>query len=199
MGWCASPDIFYSEKTKENEINIFIDHAPYNKSALNLVSNFNSVLKIIINEFPDKLISVYHQNDEGIVKWNFTCDSNLNNPYNRQIKVPYLKIADIYRKIHIFCASHKESAGLSSIEVAMCGAKLYIPLDLYGRPFLKADLLSKHIEHKLLIFNGLFMKRQFVLDIRKGIDKNKNRNKVLNSTKHTWKHAAQVIENTILK
>jgi hypothetical protein len=199
IGWCASPDVFYSEDTKINEINIFIDHAPYNKNALNLVSSYFNALKIITNKFPEKIISVYHQNDEGIVKWDFKGNQNVSRVYNREKKTPYLTIADIYRKIHIFCVTHKESAGLSSIEAAMCGAKLYIPKDLFGRSFIHNDLVDKSIEHKFLSFKGLSVKKQLILDINNGINKAKNRNQVLNSSKHTWQDAAKIIKNTILK
>ena len=37
IGWCASPDIFYPEETNNNEINIFIDHAPYNRKAMSVL------------------------------------------------------------------------------------------------------------------------------------------------------------------
>jgi hypothetical protein len=197
IGWCASPEIFYPEKVKNNEINIFIDHAPYNKKALNLVNSYYNALKKVHKIFPDKKISVYHQNDAGIVQWNFKNDKGVNSIYDRQKKTPYLTIAETYKKIHIFCVTHKESAGLSSIEAAMCGAKIYIPKDLYGRSLIQPDLSDDSIVYKHLSFNGIFMKNQFIRDIKNGIDKFENRQILLHSSKHTWHSAAQIIKSII--
>ena len=70
-GWNAEPEIFYPENIPDNEINIFIDHAPYSSHVLNYVEKYYSILNKIVKKFPEKQINVYHQNDLGIVKWNF--------------------------------------------------------------------------------------------------------------------------------
>lgn len=194
-GWCAEPSLFYPENNND-EFNIFIDHAPYSLKSTNYIEKYyNALLKLIKNN-TDKKITVYHQNDFGIVKWDFTNDLNLKTIYNRSIKVPYLSVAEVYRKIHIFCFTHKESAGLSGIEAAMCGAKLYIPTDILGRSFIKKDLLNKNINYKIFYPNNYILEKQFQKDICLGINKNLNHEK-LKFSSNTWKSASKIISKAI--
>lgn len=196
-GWCAEPDIFYPESLDCDEFNVFIDHAPYSSKSLNYIEKYHNVLSKIVKIYPEKKINIYHQNDYGIVKWNFTDDLNLKKTYNREIKVPYLNIAKVYRKIHIFCFTHKESAGLSGIEAAMCGAKLYIPTDIIGRTFIKKDLLHKDLEYKVLPPIESYILRQFKKDIKSGFSRKENYERIKKSN-HNWINAAHLIKDTII-
>jgi hypothetical protein len=195
-GWCAEPDVFYPIKIDKDEFNIFIDHAPYSLKSTNYIEKYYNALSKLIKNNKDKKITVYHQNDFGIVKWDFTNDLNLKTIYNRSIKVPYLSIAEVYRKIHIFCFTHKESAGLSGIEAAMCGAKLYIPTDILGRSFIKKDLLNKNINYKIFYPNNYILDRQFHKDICLGINKKLNHEK-LKFSSNTWENASKIISKVI--
>lgn len=195
-GWCAEPEVFYPKNIKKNEFNIFIDHAPYSDNALNYIEKYYKVLSKIVQSHPKKRINIFHQNNSGIVKWDFINDQDLNKIYNRKIKIPYLEIAEIYRKIHIFCLTHKESAGLSAIEAAMSGAKLYIPTDFIGRPFIKKDLLHKGLNYKILTPITYLLYKQFNKDINEPFSRTDSSNRVKESN-HTWKNAAKIIYNHI--
>jgi hypothetical protein len=195
-GWCAEPSIFFPDVINEDEFNIFIDHGPYSEGALNYVPKFHSTLKKVKDKYPVRKFNIYHQNNEGLIKWNFEDNKNISNVYDRNVKVPYLDIAEVFKKIHIFCFTHKESAGLSGIEAASAGAKLYIPKDLIGRKFIKDDLLNNVINYEILLPINYFFYKQFVKDIEKGIDRKANHNRIVNS-KNTWESAANVIYNTI--
>ncbi len=195
-GWCAEPKVFYPEEINEKEFNIFIDHAPYSKGALNYVNKFHSALDKVINKYPEITFNVFHQNNDGLIKWNFKDDKYLKNVYDRNVKVPYLDIANVIRKTHVFCFTHKESAGLSGVEAALAGAKLYIPKDLMGRTLIKGDLLNDNLNYEIMRpFTHCFYK-QFIKDVEKGIDRKLNHKKIANS-KNTWESAANIIYKNI--
>ena len=195
-GWCAEPEVFYPEEINEKEFNIFIDHAPYSEGALNCINKFHSALRKVISNYPDITFNVFHQNNEGLVKWNFKDDKYLRNIYDRNVKVPYLDIANIFRRIHVFCFTHKESSGLSGVEAALAGAKLYIPKDLMGRTLIKGDLLTDNLNYKIVRpFTHCFYK-QFIKDVEKGIDRKLN-HKRLSKSNNTWESAANIIYNII--
>ena len=195
-GWCAEPKVFYPEEINKKEFNVFIDHAPYNDKALNYVYKYHFALKSIINKYPEINFNIFHQNNDGLIKWNFKDDKNLKNRYDRNVKVPYLDIANIFRKIHVFCFTHKESAGLSGIEAALAGAKLYIPMDFIGRTLIKRDLLNDIENYEIMLpFSHCFYK-QFIKDIENGIDRKLNHQQIANSN-NTWESAANIIYKNI--
>ena len=195
-GWCAEPEVFYPEKIDKNEFNVFIDHAPYSEGALNYISKFHAALDKVIARYPDRVINVYHQNNEGLIKWNFKYDSDLNSIYTRNRKVPYLDIAKLIRKMHVFCYTHQESAGLSGIEAAMAGAKLYIPTNILGRTLIKRDLLKDGVNHDIMLPYVCKFYDQFVMDIEKGIDRKLNHERLAYS-KNTWENASNIIHDII--
>jgi len=195
-GWCAEPSVFYPEDLENEEFNVFIDHAPYSKASLNYISKFHWALNKVVKKHSNINFNIYHQNNNGLIMWDFKSDSNLSKVYDRAIKVPYLDIAEVFRKIHIFCFTHKESAGLSGIEAASAGAKLYIPQDIMGSAFIKEDLLKDAISYKKLKPFGFCIYNQFMKDIKTGIDRKANHENVLNSN-NTWEAAAKVIFNCI--
>lgn len=195
-GWCAEPEIFCPNLVPEKTFNVFIDHSPYSAKSINVVKKFYKALKKIHLENKDIILNVYHQNNNGIEKWDFDRNTSFMPTYNREIKVPYLELIKVYKTIHFFCFTHKESAGLSGIEAAMAGAKLYVPRDYLWRTFIKKDLLDPNIEYKILApFSHVFY-RQFKKDIKRGIKKVMNHYR-LKETDHTWEKAAKIIYNSI--
>ena len=195
-GWCAEPEVFYPEETNEIEFNVFIDHGPYHAKAINYISKFHAAIDKVIARYPDRVINVYHQNNEGLIKWNFKDDSDLNSIYTRNRKVPYLDIAKLIRKMHVFCYTHQESAGLSGIEAAMAGAKLYIPTNILGRTLIKRDLLKDGVNHDIMLPYVCKFYDQFVMDIEKGIDRKLNHERLAYS-KNTWENASNIIHDII--
>ena len=59
-----------------------------------------------------------------------------------QLKFLIWKLRKYIEKFTFFVFSHKESAGLSGIEAAMCGAKLYIPTDTFNRSFIQKKFIK---------------------------------------------------------
>jgi len=196
-GWCAEPEVFFPNLNNNRDLNIFINHAPYSSEAKNFISKYYCALKKIKKKFSELNINVFHQNNNGIVKWDFTENNFLNDTYDRTIKIPHLRIAEFYKRIHIFCVTHKESAGLSAIEAAMCGAKIYIPFDNYGRKFIKNDLFNKNIDHTFLFPFIDSIYKQFEKDIINPVDKENNHNN-LKISENTWEFAAKIIHKTLL-
>jgi len=195
-GWCSDPELFKPDNVGKSDFNIFIDHPPYSDNSLNYVKKYFKALKDINNHFPSVNFNIYHQNNSGIIKFNQIEKSSLDKVYDRTIKVPYDKIIDVIKNIHVFCYTHKESAGLSGIEAASSGAKLYIPSDFLGRTFVKKDLLNKTIDYKIIYPLSFIFKKEFYNDIKQGINKNTNRQMFINS-ENTWFNAAKTIYETI--
>ena len=194
-GWCAEPDLFYPKKNKN--FNIFIDHAPYNINAKNYVPDFYASTKRIVKEFPEINFNVYHQNNDGIVKWNFINDGDITAIYNRKVKVSYKEIINCIKEIHIFCYTHEESAGLSGVEAACAGAKLYIPRSFFGKTCIKRDLLDDAISFAILPFNKNLYYDQFMTDINNTVNRDDN-HKRFSRSKHTWKSASEIIKKVLL-
>ena len=78
----------------------------------------------------------------------------------------------------------------------MCGAKIYILTDYFNRSFLKKDLLNDNLNYKILYPINQLIKIQFKKDLKKGIDKNENHEK-LKFSSNTWKSASEVIAKAI--
>ena len=98
--------------------------------------------------------------------------------------------------MHVFCYTHRESAGLSGIEAAMAGAKLYIPSNILGRTLIKRDLLKDGVNHDIILPYVCKFYDQFVMDIEKGIDRKLNHERLAYS-KNTWENASNIIHDII--
>ena len=195
-GWCAEPNLFFPEFVENLQFNIFIDHAPYTIASKNYISLYYNALKRIVIDFPKIKFNIYHQNNNGIILWNFESEDNLNHIYNRKIKVPYVDVIEIMKKIHIFCYTHEESAGLSGIEAACAGSKLYIPTNFFGKTCIKKDLLNSRIDYSILSPLSCFIYNRFKKDILKGINRKENHLNISNSN-HTWKSASEKITEVL--
>ncbi len=174
MGWCADPGFCYPIHIPKDEINVFIDHPPYSLKAPNCTFEYYKAFKEIKQKYPHIKLKVYHQNNKGIVKCDFegkdTFDSSL---YVRANKVPWKEMIETYKRMHIFCITHPESACLSAIEAAMCGAKLYIPKDGWGRTFLGGDLIKDGVAYSVFRCNPKSIVSTFLKDMKDGFEREK--------------------------
>jgi len=191
-GWPADPDICFPEVVGEDQINIFVDHSWY-RGGLDCSRLYFNTFKCIIRDCPNFYFNVYRQNNDGVVKWNL--DGEFKEPrYLRSNKVPYLDILKYYRKCHIFCVTHPESAGLAAIEAAMCGAKLYVP-SFFGRSFISKGLLKDGINYKTVKMNKKSIISALREDIKNGFDRYALHNSLLKT--NTWKVAAANIHRAL--
>ncbi|MGR8932918.1 MAG: hypothetical protein ACU837_00840 [Gammaproteobacteria bacterium] len=194
-GWCAEPDFFAPEKKSQNEFNVFVDHACYvhRLNNISMVPFYHKIFAELQTE-NRRNINVYHQNNDGLIRWRFSLEEakNAGAIYDRKAKVSYTEIAALFKKIDVFCSTHKESAGLSAIEAAMAGAKLYIPQDIFFQSFIKKDLLDDLPAKQIFYpFAGIFG-RLIKKDIEAGIDRAENHSR-LSRSEHTWQKAVQQI------
>ena len=196
-GWPAEPELCFPEPVPENEINIFVDHGLY-KKGIDCSRIYFDAFKETAQLYPNLSFNVYRQNNDGIVKWNLNGDYD-ETRFVRSSKVPYLEMLKYYRRSHIFCATHPESAGLAAIEAAMCGAKLYVPSS-YFQSYISRDLLKDGVVFKS--FNCL--KKNIVealqSDIICGFDEREKQRKMQHEMllkTNTWKNVALKIDKVL--
>lgn len=192
MGWCADPDICRPIETPSDEINVFVDHHPYNPKAPDCTLFYYHAFRKISEMNLGITLNVFQQNNEGIIKWSFEgSEAPDSGPYVRANKVPWLELIERYKKMHIFCLTHPESAGLSAIEAAMCGARLYIPKYRLNRLFISEDLLSRGIEYRYFRRSAGQIMKTLAKDIEEGFDREANHRRLKET--NSWQRAAEHI------
>lgn len=192
MGWSADDESCYPVDVPDDEFNVFVDHGHYDGK--DYTSLYYNALREIVRGFPDRKINVFNQNNEGIVKWDFKNEYKCQ-LYRREAKVSWMDIIEHYRRSHVFCLTHRESAGLSIIEAAMCGAKIYIPCD--KTPFISEDLIKGGLYHEIVPCDLNIIEAAIRRDIINGVDRTKNHERVKQT--NSWEIATDVIYKTIKK
>lgn len=196
MGWSADADECFPESIPDNEFNVFIDHGPYDLKEDDLTMDYINALKAVRKLRPEKTINVYIQDNNGVVKLNLD-DIYKPELYIRINKVPWPTVISYYRRCHVFCVTHRESAGLAVIEAAMCGAKIYVPRGRDRNYFISKNLLRQGVNY--FIFSSLknkamneeTLEKEFLKDLGKGIDRRLLHNKL--SSTNSWENAAENI------
>jgi hypothetical protein len=118
-----------------------------------------------------------------------------NEQYVRANKIPWPEMMEAYRKTDLFCLTHIESAGLSSIEAAMCGARLLIP-KLNGVSFINRALIHDRMDVLMPKCNVADVKKAISDSIKKGIDRKANHAQL--SVKNNWSVAAKNIAKALI-
>lgn len=127
IGWAADPDYLYPEQSS-SELRILIDHPYYKDGQPDITealtvdttmfahtgawqTHFKSVkVRRLINGGAEDVTI----NDAPLKKF-------------ERVHVPFPDIASEYRKTHVYVATHKESVGLTCLELAYCGALIVAP------------------------------------------------------------------------
>ena len=127
IGWAADPEFLYPDQ-KADELRILIDH-PYYKSGTPDITTAvvnDTVLFAQSGSWREKFktIRVRRLVNGGAEDVNF--DKPDVRPFDRQ-HVPFGDIVREYRKSLVYCVTHKESVGLTCLELAYCGAMVVAP------------------------------------------------------------------------
>lgn len=122
IGWAADPKLLYPEQSK-TELRILIDH-PYYKSGTPDITQ--AVTEDVVafahtSLWQDrfKTIKVRRLINGGAEDVTL---ANVNTKQFDRKHVPFSEIAREYRKAHIYMVTHKESVGLTCLELGYCGA-----------------------------------------------------------------------------
>ncbi|WP_135081498.1 hypothetical protein [Terasakiella sp. SH-1] len=185
MGWSAAAK-YCTPNQKKEPTRIFLDHGHY--SGDDFTGVFVSALNKLSLDTSIPQFEVYLQENKGIGSWPLGTSWH-DEKYDRQQKVSWPDIMSEYGKSHIFCVTHRESAGLGVIEAAMSGALIYIPHE--GSPFIRSELLETGLKHRLLPLNEEYIYKQLKADIIKGVHCQENREMVERT--HDWSIAAKRI------
>jgi hypothetical protein len=122
IGWAADPDLLYPDQ-KRGELRILIDH-PYYKQGQPDITEAVTIDAVTFARFGAwqeryKTIKLRRLINGGAE------DIDIRHPqfkpFDRQ-HVPYDDICTEYRKASVYMVTHKESVGLTCLEMAYCGA-----------------------------------------------------------------------------
>ncbi|MEL6746948.1 MAG: hypothetical protein AAFO79_03930, partial [Pseudomonadota bacterium] len=168
----------------------FLDHANY--AGDDFTGIFIDALNNLACAPGIPAFQVRYQGNDGIVDhplgqpW-------VDEPYDRQRKVPWTEMMKQYAHVDLFCVTHRESAGLGVIEAASSGATVVVPTA--GTPFIARELLNDTLPHRTTALTAAAV-RQIIGDLLvQGIDRQANHDCV--SKAHDWSLAAQRIAATV--
>ncbi|MCB1652297.1 MAG: glycosyltransferase [Alphaproteobacteria bacterium] len=184
MGWCASPAYCYPQE--DQTFTVFVDHGHY------AGDDYTDVVMQALRSL-DADVRVFIQGNDGVMEWDLS-QGWRPETYQRANKVPWAQMMSYYRRAHLFCLTHKESAGLSSIEAAMSGARLVIP-HLNGQAFLHEGLLQPPLDFKLVACDVEALRTCFEEQIQRGVDKQANHKALKEHS--SWDQAAQRIYDVL--
>ncbi|MFC1808890.1 hypothetical protein ACFL3D_02050 [Candidatus Omnitrophota bacterium] len=198
IGWCADPNACCPTLLNEKEINIFIDHPPYSTKVPNATYQYYDACKKFKKSNPLLKVTVYQQTNSGIKVFDLESNEKKEKDvYIRTNKVPWIDMMQLYKKIHFFCITHPESACLSAIEAAMCGAVLCIPLYRFNRPFIPRELLAHNLKHELFRYHFGNVCKLFQKHHNAGFSRIQNHKNL--SLTNSWDIAAQRIYESLNK
>jgi hypothetical protein len=146
IGWAADPDLLHPEQ-KSSELRILIDH-PYYKSGQPDITEAATVDTTMFahtgawQAYGYKTAKVRRLINGGAE--DVTINDAPLKAFERQ-HVPFPDICSEYRRTHVYCATHKESVGLTCLELAYCGALVVAPTGM-----IYPDRLAtvRHIEYE---------------------------------------------------
>jgi len=107
------------------ELRILVDHRMANRN--DMTDTILSYLEGVSKNIPIKVI---HHSNSGLVENQFIepSKSKLLSTYK---KYPYSTMCKLYSNIDLFFPTHRETQGLTALEVAMCGGLSIISYDMY--------------------------------------------------------------------
>jgi hypothetical protein len=146
IGWAADPDVLYPEQRRD-ELRILLDH-PYYKSGQPDITEAVTVDATMFahtgswQRYGYKTAKVRRLVNGGAE------DVTINDPplkmFDRR-HVSFPDIAQEYRRTHIYCVTHKESVGLTCLELAYCGAFVVAPKGMIYQDRLET---VRHIQYE---------------------------------------------------
>ena len=143
IGWAADPDYLHPEQNPK-ELRILIDHPYYKDGQPDITEaiTVDTTMFAHAGSWMDKYQSVRVRRLVNGGAEDVTINDAPLKAFERQ-HVPFPDIAGEYRKTHIYVATHKESVGLTCLELAMCGAFVVAP-----KGMIYADRLAtlRHLE-----------------------------------------------------
>jgi len=182
VGWAADHELL-EPRQPTDELTILVDHSAFDHytsdRSLDVLFNIQALVKSDVWKKSYKKVTV-RRIVSGRVE---TVDMNNFSVtvYDRN-HIDYVKIAEEYRRAHIFCVTHLESVGQVVIECATAGALILAP-----KGFIAADRLEtvRNIEWERTV------EWPAVLD---SIDPQASRKKAL---ENSWKNIARNISSSL--
>ena len=114
-------------------LRILVDHRMNKRD-----DNTDKILSYLEGVSKNIPLKVIHHSNSGLVENVFT-ESNESKQLPTYKKYPYLDMCKLYSEIDIFFATHRETQGLTGLEVAMCG----------GLPIIGYNMYPQEIKNKL--------------------------------------------------
>jgi hypothetical protein len=146
IGWAADQEYLYPEQ-KSDELRILLDH-PYYKDGQPDITEAVTVDATMFAHTGGWQRGGYKSCRVRRLINGGAETVNINDPplkmFNR-MHVPFPDICHEYRATHVYCVTHKESVGLTCLELAMCGALVVAPKGMIYKDRLET---VRHIEYE---------------------------------------------------
>ena len=127
IGWAADHDYLYPEQSSE-ELRILLDH-PYYKSGqpdITEAATVDATMFAHAGQWQKRFKGVkVRRLINGGAETVTIRDAPLK--MFERVHVPFPDICHEYRRTHVYCVTHKESVGLTCLELAYCGALVVAP------------------------------------------------------------------------
>ena len=123
IGWAADPELLYPEQRPPKELRILIDH-PYYKSGQPDITEAvtqDVVMFAHTARWRERYSSIRVRRLVNGGAEDVDLKDPTVKPFDRK-HVPFEYIAREYRRAHVYMVTHKESVGLTALELAFCGA-----------------------------------------------------------------------------
>lgn len=111
-----------------NELRILVDHRMANRN--DRTDIILSYLEGVSRNIPIKVI---HHSNSGLVENQFV-EPSKSKALSTYKKYSYLEMCKLYSEVDVFFPTHRETQGLTGLEVAMCGGLPVISYDMYPQP-----------------------------------------------------------------
>jgi pterin-4a-carbinolamine dehydratase len=127
IGWAADHDYLYPEQ-RSDELRILLDHPYYKSGQPDITEAVTKDATMFAHggEWRHKYKSVRVRRLINGGAEDVTIRDEPLKMFDR-VHVPFPDICNEYRKTHVYMVTHKESVGLTCLELAMCGALVVAP------------------------------------------------------------------------
>jgi hypothetical protein len=146
IGWAADPELLYPAQ-QPDELRILIDH-PYYKSGQPDITEAVTVDTTMLAHVGAWMPYGYKKARVRRLINGGAEDVTINDAPLKafeRLHVPFPDIAQEYRRTHVYMVTHKESVGLTCLELGMCGALVVAP-----KGMIYTDRLEtvRHVEYE---------------------------------------------------
>jgi hypothetical protein len=130
IGWAADPDVLFPQQSA-SMLSVLIDHCYYKGGMPDITSDVTADVMGFAarGEWRDRYTAIRVRRLVNGGAETITVANVETQPFDRK-HIPFEDIAREYRQTHVYMVTHKESVGLTCLELAFCGALTVAPVGM---------------------------------------------------------------------